>query len=64
MHGAAEIMQAKNALLNNDEDQDIEKLIEEGEKQAKKIQEEANQQAEKMKDFFDFSMQQIDCFAF
>lgn len=39
MHGAAEIMQAKSTLL--DEDYDIDKLVKEGEEQAKKLTDDA-----------------------
>lgn len=54
-------MQAKRTILH-DTDYDLDKLIEEGEAKARRLKEEAAKEADKMKNFFDFSMESIDCF--
>lgn len=63
LHGAAMILQQKQQMLQQEEI-DIDKLIEEGEKRAAELKEEASVQADKIKNCFDFSYNEIDYFTF
>jgi len=58
LHGALQIMQAKSTLI--EEDLDVDKIIEEGERRAKELQEEADRSAKGMPgDVLDFTMESM-----
>ncbi len=56
------IEQKKQGL--HDEEIDVDKIIEEGEKKFHQLKDEANTQADKIKNCFDFSYNEIDMFQF
>ena len=63
LHGAAMIIEQKKQGLH-DEEIDVDKIIEEGEKKFHQLRDEANTQADKIKNCFDFSYNEIDMFQF
>lgn len=63
LHGASLILKQKQAALE-EEEIDIDKIIEEGEKLARDMREQAEQHAGKLKDCFDFSYNEIDYLQF